>query len=719
MRFASATISGFAGISRTAQVDLDANVVVLLGSNGFGKSTICDALFWALTGKHPRGADPRSWYGTGETYVEVSLREASGQLLSIRRMVANPEAELAKLTTSLVVETGSSRVRGPEAEFWLARRFMSDPSDASSISTTLTDSLYLQQDSLREFLSSRSDDERFAALSQMVGARALSDLVGSFDAANRAWRKAVRQTEAELDQSRSEIEMLRAEIANLEQMLAEAERVQSAEVEAWWAVAGELLGLSDSGELVALRDLESAVADLNGMVSGDLDRKQRIQILSQELAALLGADVPEPAPGISVDEFGAQEMRVSASRQHLEAATAQVQAARSALQAAETQRDELSALAQLALRHLSDACPTCGQDVDPDALRRRLENILTDDPPARTGEGDALSDALSRRDAIAAQLAGEEVRLQGMRSDAEAYERYLTAKSERESRRQGLMSELTALVGSQISSANWRSSVDEALARIDSRVATATEHVNAFQVLAPALRTGGNAARLASLKDEYKRLQGSFVSRRAELEARTRTQQHSAELLDALKSDSESFLNDRLRAMHPVLEQLYAAIDPHPTLQQLQLETRNWYGKNRLSAILMDSVSDVRVDDPGRTLSTSQANALAVTLFLGFNLGLSPTQVESVVLDDPLQNLDDVHLLGLVDLLRRIQPHRQLILTTHDAGFAELLCRKMRPLKSDDRLTLLRIEQWDRQGPRLVQETPTPDPQPMKLIATA
>ena len=132
----------------------------------------------------------------------------------------------------------------------------------------------------------------------------------------------------------------------------------------------------------------------------------------------------------------------------------------------------------------------------------------------------------------------------------------------------------------------------------------------------------------------------------------------------------------------------------------------------------MDSVTDIRVEDPGRTLSTSQANALAVTLFLGFNLGLSPTRFESVVLDDPLQNLDDVHLLGLVDLLRRIQPHRQLILTTHDEGFADLLCRKMRPLNADDRLTLLRIEQWDRQGPRLVQETPAPDPQPMKLIAS-
>ena len=558
MRFVSATISGFAGISRTAEIDLDANVVVLLGSNGFGKSTICDALFWALTGVHPRGADPRSWYGTGETYVEVTLRATDGELISIRRMVTNPDAEFAKLQTSIVLEAGSDRARGHEAEFLLARRLMSDPSDGSAVSSTLTDSLYLQQDSLREFLSSRSDDERFAALSQMVGARSLSDLVAAFDAASRAWRKSVRQTAADLDVSRTESDGLRAEIGNLEQVVAESEQVQSAEVDAWWERACQLLGVPASNDLVTENDLERAVVDLGGMVNGDLDRKQRIQILRQELGALLDAEGPTPVSAVRVEDLRAQEERVSLHQQRLDAASVQVQAARSALQAVESGREEFAALAQLALRHLSDSCPTCGQDVDPDALRRRLESLLVDESPEQAREADALSTAIEQRDVVATELAAAETRLRTMRTAADAYDQFMMALSERDGLRQALISELTDLVGGQLTDADWRTVVDESLARIDRRVATATEHLNTYEVLAPALRTSGNAVRLANLRDEYAQLEAAFALRRSELEDLTRTQNFAAEVLDGAK--------ERFREL-PQRSLACDAADPRTTLR--------------------------------------------------------------------------------------------------------------------------------------------------------
>lgn len=40
---------------------------------------------------------------------------------------------------------------------------------------------------------------------------------------------------------------------------------------------------------------------------------------------------------------------------------------------------------------------------------------------------------------------------------------------------------------------------------------------------------------------------------------------------------------------------------------------------------MRDVADNVQVNDPGRTLSTSQVNALAVALFLAFNLGLGTT----------------------------------------------------------------------------------------------
>jgi len=133
--------------------------------------------------------------------------------------------------------------------------------------------------------------------------------------------------------------------------------------------------------------------------------------------------------------------------------------------------------------------------------------------------------------------------------------------------------------------------------------------------------------------------------------------------------------------------------------------------------VVRDDSAGIDVTDPGRTLSTSQANALAVALFLAFNLGLRPALLDTLVLDDPLQSLDDVHLLGLVDLLRRVSPHRQMVITTHDASFASLLSRKLRPVSTGRRSVLARITQWDQRGPVVTVEEVLADPSPMKLVS--
>jgi DNA repair exonuclease SbcCD ATPase subunit len=104
-------------------------------------------------------------------------------------------------------------------------------------------------------------------------------------------------------------------------------------------------------------------------------------------------------------------------------------------------------------------------------------------------------------------------------------------------------------------------------------------------------------------------------------------------------------------------------------------------------------------------------------LFLSFNLGFAPTHVKSLILDDPLQNLDDVHLLGLVDLLRKILPHRQLIVTTHDHAFASLLARKLRPVSENFRTTYVRFTKWDRNGPGVEQWDVPAETSPLKLVA--
>ena len=50
-----------------------------------------------------------------------------------------------------------------------------------------------------------------------------------------------------------------------------------------------------------------------------------------------------------------------------------------------------------------------------------------------------------------------------------------------------------------------------------------------------------------------------------------------------------------------------------------------------------------------------------------------------IFIDDPIQALDDINILSMIDLIRNVAftQDRQIILTTHDRNFFELLQKKM------------------------------------------
>jgi hypothetical protein len=85
-------------------------------------------------------------------------------------------------------------------------------------------------------------------------------------------------------------------------------------------------------------------------------------------------------------------------------------------------------------------------------------------------------------------------------------------------------------------------------------------------------------------------------------------------------------------------------------------------GKGQLSTVVSDPINDKTSVSPGAVLSSSQVNALGESVFLALNLGSPKPPLPIAILDDPLQSLDDINLLGLVDLLRRTKDIR---LTVH------------------------------------------------------
>ena len=131
---------------------------------------------------------------------------------------------------------------------------------------------------------------------------------------------------------------------------------------------------------------------------------------------------------------------------------------------------------------------------------------------------------------------------------------------------------------------------------------------------------------------------------------------------------------------------------------------------------IFDPATELSSDAPEVVLSSSQLNALAVSVFLSLNLGVPKLPLQAAILDDPLQSLDDINLLGVIDLLRRTRDVRQLIVSTHDSRFGDLLAKKLRPVAGRQRTRVIELEGWTRQGPVIVdQREITEDPKPLKI----
>jgi len=96
-----------------------------------------------------------------------------------------------------------------------------------------------------------------------------------------------------------------------------------------------------------------------------------------------------------------------------------------------------------------------------------------------------------------------------------------------------------------------------------------------------------------------------------------------------------------------------------------------------------------QVDDAGEAqyfLSSAQANVLALSIFLSLASKQRWSNLETILLDDPVQHLDDLDAVAFLDTLRalalgRFGKRRQVIVSTCDQTLYLLMCKKLRMLE--------------------------------------
>lgn len=150
------------------------------------------------------------------------------------------------------------------------------------------------------------------------------------------------------------------------------------------------------------------------------------------------------------------------------------------------------------------------------------------------------------------------------------------------------------------------------------------------------------------------------------------------------KESLEKYINEYVNNFFDLdlINRLYNTIDPHPDYKKIKFSCNFDNLRPKLSIVMSPKGEEMKQIVPNLYFSTAQINILSFCIFLAKALHTKNDKgetVDCIFIDDPIQSLDDINILSLIDLLRNLAfiNKKQIVLTTHDNNFYELLKRKM------------------------------------------
>lgn len=680
-------IEGFRGFADRQRLDLDASVVILAGSNGTGKTSFFDAVQWLLIGTLKRLEPWRvrrnaehvvNQYqaAAGEPAAVTASLRIDGRSVELRRTGRYDSSQLEWRDETIVVYES-------EAESALAKALT--PVGRMSLQRSLLSSGLLQQDVIRDVLEDKPA-ERYDQLTAILGLNAIAGFPGA--AKKRADRLA-----ADGGRARKAVADLEATARSQRERIAElrARAVQAPSVAALRAQLAE--------RIEGHRDIIQVRGELP-LSSGDAQELRMAAGLAADTVAGLLADADMAIDALAVEPTAAAE-ELDAVRLAAEAAARATAQAREALAKVEKLYDEerkvssrLGSLATEAIPLLGANCPVCGQAIDPEHVRDHLEQVIA--------EGTSRLPELQRaRDGAAAEVAKRNA------EDEQAAKALseMTARTEQISQARTQHEAWAARVADVVRRLAERFELPQeaALGTGDRTVLRAAREAlaeisRAAGELVGALGWVGETATVATAQTRLAEIEAEIEDARERAAKASKREDEARTLQRAAVRAAAAVTEERFAVLRPIIQDVYTRLDPHPAFTDLHFAVDVYRERGIASPQVLDLEHDLPAD-PLLVFSSSQANVVALSAFLALGWAAGEDAMPFVLLDDPLQSLDDVNALGFADLCRHMRTRRQLIVSTHDLRLASLLERKLAPRREDERTRTLRFVAWSRSGP--------------------
>ena len=639
MKITFIEMEGFRGVRAHVRINMPDGFTVITGRNGSGKSTICDALEFALTGELSKYQGGTERGESTEQYIWWrGQRSAARHLVRLGLRDSDEHDVVVTRTPSGLEVTGGADLADELCDLSVISR---NPLGQLCRTAIIRD----------EFIAALSidmqEEARFTFVRAALGTDALDDVVGRSRPVLAALKKRVEAANIAYARSRETVTSLLSEVAEARATATELPGIAEAE-----AAIRELVGARTSEPARLLAAGHQKLASWRRLSDSLVRIARDVQAIRDEMSQLESTD-----SAVAFRERQARRAALDMEIAHTEQNLARIRNELSSESGTATLRSHLASLYEagrsIGLRHAG--CPLCGTHQSEQAFNSAL-NVLSAE----------IEGAEKRTAALRAELSQNGARIDALREEINTIDRELRRVDTRREELERSLASLALEAGGRVPGNELTAEV------LLQRVVTGHERIERLALALSVLEASAALERLADLERRLADARAQSDILEARLRDTEAAEARAKKLLTGIRRAVGEVAEERLAALDPLLKDLYARLKPHSEWTDLNYKVRGDV-KKFLSLRVGDDVN------PRFTFSSGQRRAIGLAFLLAVHLSRPWCRLQTLVLDDPIQHIDDFRSLHLVEALSAIRKAgQQIICAVEDEGLAELMCRRIR-----------------------------------------
>lgn len=628
MRLSFVEMSGFRGYRDLIRIDFGSDVTIIDGRNGVGKSTIFDAIEYVLTGSiakyqeakaNQESVDDYIWWlgdsqGPEERYVSVGFVEDGLENVVTRTSLKPENADNLDV---------------------VAKQLFDNETAPESAIKQVCASAIIRDELIAALSLDLKDTDRYALLSSAIGATGADEWISKAKdihlAAQDELKTAVRRSEAtkseatraqiHLDQQRSRIQNdqgLKAAISELGELLGRR-------------VAPENANTIASEEIVHLRSQETNYRSALDALRKKSDSDQALATEKNKISEL---------------QKSREELLTSLAKHNTQ--LREFNLAESANKLA-SQLNQLASLGE-DVGCTDSTCPLCKSKVTLEQYEAGIQLL-------RITSADINSE-VSRSTELKNNISALEFKVETIVREEERISVRILHHEQSLTHTNGLLVQM--FPEQQVSDSF-----------IIDRLESVGRRIQALMDLSPRIDVRSRSAVLHRSEFEHQAKHSEDQQSERALSLAQKKEADCKKLYDSVRKAANDAFNQRLDRILPLITELYARLRPHPNFQKINYKIRGEL-RRHLSFSVGEDIN------PQFVYSSGQRRATGLAFLISVNLSMAWSRWSSLLLDDPVQHIDDFRSVHLAELLGQlVREKRQIICAVEDPALADLLCRKM------------------------------------------